>query len=296
MKKFVYFDMETKNDPSIMGWKNFSSHGMSVGVLGYPANKNESLDENAESVKHLLPSKFDLSYEIFHDPTKLFNRIKLVIEKGFTLVGYNTILYDNNLLSNLVGKINPEMYLNIPIGGKKAETTWGEVDNGYLTFLVNNKAGSWEIAESMLQYRQQIESIALSEEKSNELIYINDIKNYIDNNSYDIMKEMSLVTGNKWVAPFDLVCSMTIGCGKSDDGAKVPEMYKDGKIEQIEKYCIHDVRLTWLLHEFMLKYKYVLVPQFKDMFNLTKYQAIKVPFDGSVKGMNEQFVHFTELL
>lgn len=299
MEKFIYFDCECKNDPSQVGWKNYKAQGLSVAVIGYEkkasvidSSDGDELDENAKEVQHLFPEGMDLQFLAIEDPKKAFKYLQKFVQEGYKIVGYNTKLYDNNLIAELAGELNPKEYMNVPIGGNKGETTWGDVEMGYINFLIEKKAGQWNIAEVIKAYRNG----DITDDSINEGIkYSNQIKEFLDENSYDIMWEMQQVTGGKWVSPFNLVCSMTIGHGKSDDGAEVPKMYKNGEIERIIKYCKHDVRLSWLLHKFILKYKYVLMPQFKDMPNLTPHHSIKVPFDGSVKNISGEYVHNTAL-
>lgn len=294
MKKYIYIDCESKNDPSLMGWKNFKMHDMSVGVIGVPKINTKPLDENAQMVSHLFPQNSDLEYLPYYDAKLMFGAIKKFVDNGFTVVGYNTKLYDNNLIAHLCGEMDARQYLDVAIGGNKGDTKWKDVEDGYLDFLINKQVGAWEIAKAVKDYKQnKMDNHLLGE--SDELKYTSDIKQFLDENSFDIMNEMANITGAKWVSPFDLVCSLTLGYGKSDDGAKVPEMYANGELDKITKYCIHDVRLSWLLHTFLMKYKYVLMPQFKDIPNLTLHQVIKVPFDGSVKKFNGEFIHFSEI-
>lgn len=302
MKKYVYFDLETKNDPSVVGWKNFKEQGISVGVIGYEipiddegmAYRMPDLgeDENSNEVSHLFPNNKDLFYEVHNKPAVLFTRLKKFIDNGYEIVGFNTIHYDNNLISNVVGKINPESYLDVPVGGNKGTTLWKDVDDGYINFLITNKAGAWTVASAIKDYR---ESKYADSRKLNPLVYVDNMKEYLDKHSYDIMSEIIKVTGGRWSAPFNLVCHLTIGYGKSDDGSNVPEMYKNGDINRIAKYCVHDVRLSWLLHLFILKYKYVLIPLYRDMPNLTSHQTIKVPFDGSIKNISGESINILEL-
>lgn len=288
--KYIYYDCECKYDPNLVGWKNYKSQELSVGVIGYPNIKkpNTTYDDNAKTVEHLLPS-MDLTYESFYDPHKLYARLNAFIQRGVKVVGYNTILYDNNLIANLVGEINPEVYLDVAIGGNKGSTTWREVDNGYLTFLVNNKAGNWSLAEAILKYKSEQTTSTLVDTS----LYLDNVKKILDDGSYDILTEIIKITGGRWASPFDLVCNLTLGVGKSNHGSNVPKLYAEGKIAEIELYCKHDVRLLWLLHKFIQQYKYVLTPQYKDIPNLTQYQTIKVPFDGSVKNISGEFIHLS---
>lgn len=297
MDKFIYFDCECKNDPTIVGWKDYKAQGLSVAVIGFDkyhtdgvsasASAEIVLDENAEQVKHLFPNNRDLNYIALTDPHKTLNLIKKFVEQGYKIGGYNTKGYDNSLIAELCGEINAEEHLDNAIGGNKGSTTWREVEVGYIDFLIDKKAGQYLIAEAIKKYRQ---GNITSQMTNDGLMYSSQIKKFLDDNSFDIMDEIINITGGKWASPFNLVCNLTIGFGKSDNGADVPQMYKNGEIERITTYCKHDVRLTWLLHEFIKKYKYVLTPQYKDLPNLTQYHTIKVPFDGSIENISGKFI------
>lgn len=296
MDKFIYFDCECKNDPTLVGWKNYKAQGLSVAVIGYPTSADDGhsasasdvlFDENAMTVKHLFPDDKDLKYITLHDAKKTFKLLEKFIDKGYKIVGYNTKMYDNNLIAELAGKINPKEHIDKPIGGNKGETIWRDVEIGYLDFLISKEVGQWNIAKAIKEYRTGDITDEMLDSGVN---YTNQIKDLLDENSFDIMAETINITGGKWASPFNLVCNLTIGFGKSDDGAEVPEMYAKGEIDRITKYCTHDVRLTWLLHNFIKTYKYLLIPQYKDMPNLMQYQIIKVPFDGSVKDISEKFI------
>ena len=291
MNKFIYFDLECKNNPTVVGWKDYKAQGLSVAVIGYKKDVIDGepfvLDENAEQVKHLFPSERDLHYVAITDPQKTLNLLKKFVEQEYKIVGYNTKGYDNALIAELCGEINPEEHLDNAIGGNKGSTTWREVEDGYINFLIDKKAGQYLIAEAIRKHR---DGNITSQMTKGDLMYSEQIKRFLDDNSFDIMDEIINITGGKWASPFNLVCNLTIGYGKSDNGADVPEMYKNGEIERITKYCKHDVRLTWLLHEFIKKYKYILTPQYKDLPNLTQYQTIKVPFDGSVESISGKFI------
>lgn len=46
--------------------------------------------------------------------------------------------------------------------------------------------------------------------------------------------------------------------GKLSHGAKAPKMIAEGKWAEVFEYCLHDVRLNWLLIEHVNKYGYVI--------------------------------------
>ena len=48
----------------------------------------------------------------------------------------------------------------------------------------------------------------------------------------------------------DNLCTETLGAKKSADGLQAIRWYKEGKIEEIKKYCLKDVELTKALYEY----------------------------------------------
>src|SRR3989344_926819 len=56
----------------------------------------------------------------------------------------------------------------------------------------------------------------------------------------------------------DNLSEATLGARKSGDGMQALRWYKEGKIEEIKKYCLKDVELTKNLYEFGLKNGHIL--------------------------------------
>ncbi len=56
----------------------------------------------------------------------------------------------------------------------------------------------------------------------------------------------------------DNLSEATLGVRKSGDGLQALRWYKEGKIEEIKKYCLKDVELTRNLYEFGLKNGHIL--------------------------------------
>ena len=56
----------------------------------------------------------------------------------------------------------------------------------------------------------------------------------------------------------DNLSETTLGARKSGDGLQALRWYKEGKIEEIKKYCLKDVELTRNLYEFGLKNGHIL--------------------------------------
>ncbi|MFA6502732.1 MAG: ribonuclease H-like domain-containing protein [Candidatus Paceibacterota bacterium] len=69
--------------------------------------------------------------------------------------------------------------------------------------------------------------------------------------SLDILSEVQKVLGRR--IRLQSLAEATLGRGKSGDGAKAGEWWKEGRKEEVAKYCIEDVRLTRELYDYALK-------------------------------------------
>ena len=62
----------------------------------------------------------------------------------------------------------------------------------------------------------------------------------------------------------DAVAKATLGQGKSGHGLEALEWFKQGRVEEVKKYCLDDVRLTRDLYEYGKKQGHVLFESFID--------------------------------
>lgn len=92
--------------------------------------------------------------------------------------------------------------------------------------------------------------------------------------SVDLMKEISNSCGRRLA--LDAVAEATIGAKKSGHGLQAVQWWKEGKIEEIRKYCLQDVKVTKEVYDFAIQNKKVM---YKD--TLSK-QIIEVPLDTSL--------------
>jgi DEAD/DEAH box helicase domain-containing protein len=53
----------------------------------------------------------------------------------------------------------------------------------------------------------------------------------------------------------DSLAKATLGVSKHGTGLKAVQLYKDGKLEELKKYCLHDVKITKDLLEYALKHE-----------------------------------------
>lgn len=81
--------------------------------------------------------------------------------------------------------------------------------------------------------------------------------------SLDIMSEVQKVLGRR--IRLQALAEATLGKGKSGDGLKAGEWWKQGKKDEVAKYCIEDVRLTRELYDYALEHG---VLKYKDLRNI----------------------------
>jgi DEAD/DEAH box helicase domain-containing protein len=78
--------------------------------------------------------------------------------------------------------------------------------------------------------------------------------------SLDLLSEVQKVLGRR--IRLQALAEATLGKGKSGDGLKAGEWWKEGKKNEVAKYCIEDVRLTRGLYDYALEHG---VLKFKDL-------------------------------
>ncbi|MEK7148772.1 MAG: ribonuclease H-like domain-containing protein [Patescibacteria group bacterium] len=66
--------------------------------------------------------------------------------------------------------------------------------------------------------------------------------------SFDLLQEITKILGHR--VSLDSAVSATLGAKKSANGLQALEWFKEGKIAEIKKYCLEDVRLTKELFEY----------------------------------------------
>ncbi len=64
----------------------------------------------------------------------------------------------------------------------------------------------------------------------------------------DLLDEIEKVRGHR--ASLDSVARATLKEGKSGDGAEALVLFKEGRMEELKKYCLDDVRLTKGVYEY----------------------------------------------
>jgi len=69
----------------------------------------------------------------------------------------------------------------------------------------------------------------------------------------DLLEDLSKVLGYR--VSLDSLSWATLGAGKSGDGLNAIKLYREGKMDELKKYCLQDVKLTRDLYEFAKKEK-----------------------------------------
>ena len=86
----------------------------------------------------------------------------------------------------------------------------------------------------------------------------------------DILTEVEKLIGRR--VRLDNLAHMTLGYGKSGDGLEALKLFKQGRMDDLKKYCLDDVRITKELYDYATKYGKLL---FKDYFET---REIKISF------------------
>lgn len=145
-----------------------------------------------------------------------------------------------------VGSRNPED-LDISVVGLYDFET-----NKYHTFLQEEFDAMWEIfkkADLMITFNGEYFDIPLLN-KYYKKAGLGDLKQI---RSLDIFKEIKQTSG-RWLK-LDKIAQGTFGVNKSGDGLEAVKWWREGKIEEIKKYCLDDVKITKDVYEFAMKNK-----------------------------------------
>ena len=81
--------------------------------------------------------------------------------------------------------------------------------------------------------------------------------------SLDLLAEVQKVLGRR--IRLQSLAEATLGRGKTGEGLKASEWWKEGKKDEVAKYCIEDVRLTRDLYDYALAHG---VLKYKDLLDI----------------------------
>jgi DEAD/DEAH box helicase domain-containing protein len=79
----------------------------------------------------------------------------------------------------------------------------------------------------------------------------------------DILEEIDKALGHR--IKLDDVAQATLGSGKSGDGLKAVQYWRTGRMEELKKYCLDDVKITKQIYEYALKNGKLL---YRDFFTI----------------------------
>src|SRR3990167_8785344 len=98
--------------------------------------------------------------------------------------------------------------------------------------------------------------------------------------SLDLLSEVQKVLGRR--IRLQSLAEATLGRGKSGDGLKAGEWWKEGEKDKVAEYCIEDVRLTRELYDYALQHGML---KYKDLADI---RDIKI--DTSLWGLGEHVI------
>ena len=76
--------------------------------------------------------------------------------------------------------------------------------------------------------------------------------------SLDMLDDFEEKLGHR--VGLDNIAQLNLGVGKTGHGLEAITFYKEGRLEELEKYCINDVKITRDLYELGKKQGYLLAP------------------------------------
>ncbi|MGE5392330.1 MAG: DEAD/DEAH box helicase, partial [Candidatus Saccharibacteria bacterium] len=86
----------------------------------------------------------------------------------------------------------------------------------------------------------------------------------------DILLELEKLIGHR--IKLDNVAQTTLGTGKNGDGLEAIRMYRQGRIDDLKKYCLNDVKITKEVYDYAQTYGKLL---YKDYFDT---REVKISF------------------
>jgi DEAD/DEAH box helicase domain-containing protein len=149
---------------------------------------------------------------------------------------------------------------------------YDSIEDTYTTLTVDELAKAWPIierADALVGYNSNHFDIPLLNK-----YYPGDLTQI---KSIDLLESIRESLGRR--LRLDSVAQATVGAKKSADGLQAVRWWREGKIDEIKKYCEQDVKVTKKVFEYALKHGHIL---FKD-----GYRKREVPLDTSTWGEKE---------
>lgn len=93
--------------------------------------------------------------------------------------------------------------------------------------------------------------------------------------SLDLLVEVQKVLGRR--IRLQSLAEATLGRGKSGDGLKAGEWWKEGQFDKVREYCIEDVRLTRELYDYALAHGILKYKDLRDIRDIKLATSLWVP-------------------
>jgi DEAD/DEAH box helicase domain-containing protein len=87
------------------------------------------------------------------------------------------------------------------------------------------------------------------------------IENLWKKERIDLLEEIELATGER--ISLSRLAEANLGEKKEQHGAEAIQLYKEGKMDELKKYCLNDVRLTKEIYDLYAIQHYLMVPSKK---------------------------------
>jgi DEAD/DEAH box helicase domain-containing protein len=131
---------------------------------------------------------------------------------------------------------------------------YDSVTDKYTALSVDELSAAWPIiehADALVGYNSNHFDIPLLNK-----YYPGDLKSI---KSIDILESIKNSLGRR--LRLDSVAEATVGAKKSADGLQAVRWWREGKIDEVKKYCTQDVKVTKKVFDYALKHGHV---KFKD--------------------------------
>ncbi len=87
----------------------------------------------------------------------------------------------------------------------------------------------------------------------------------------DLLDEIEFSLGQR--VGLNILAKTNLGFGKNGKGLEAPNLYREGRFEELKDYCLNDVKITKDLYELAKKQGYLMIPR-KDV-----KESIKLEID-----------------
>ncbi len=75
----------------------------------------------------------------------------------------------------------------------------------------------------------------------------------------DLLEEIELALGQR--VSLDILAKSNLGIGKTHHGLEAVKFYREGNLEELKNYCLHDVKITKELYDLAKKQGHLMVPK-----------------------------------